>query len=207
MAGRRLEALSLADDERAELTALAARPKTAQAVAMRVQIVLACAGGLEHQTASCQLGVHAMTVGKWRRRFPAQRIEGLRNDPRPARRARSTTSGSRRSSPTRWSASRRAPRIGVRAECLRAEAASAGTSNSPPIPILSPRCATSSGCIVHPRSMPLCSAWRKNRRSRRSPAARRSFRCGLASRSGAAMTTPDMARHRCSPPSTSPRGR
>jgi transposase len=50
---------------------------------MRARIVLACADGLENKTASRQLGVHAMMVGKWRRHFLAQRVEGQRDDPRP----------------------------------------------------------------------------------------------------------------------------
>jgi transposase len=83
MAGRRLEALTLTDAERSELTALAARPKTAQALAQRARIILACAEGLENKAISQQLGVHAMTVGKWRRRFLDQRVEGLRDEPRP----------------------------------------------------------------------------------------------------------------------------
>ncbi|HXT78735.1 MAG TPA: IS630 family transposase [Acetobacteraceae bacterium] len=83
MAGRRLEELILTEAERAELGALAARPKTAQALAQRARIILACAEGLENKTASQQLGVHAITVGKWRRRFLVQRIEGLRDEPRP----------------------------------------------------------------------------------------------------------------------------
>jgi len=83
MAGRRLEALMLTDAERSELTALAARPKTAQALAQRARIILACAEGLENKAVSRQLGVHAMTVGKWRRRFLDQRVEGLRDEPRP----------------------------------------------------------------------------------------------------------------------------
>ena len=83
MAGRRLEALTLTDAERSELTALAARPKTAQALAQRARIILACAEGLENKTVSHQLDVHAMTVGKWRRRFLDQRVEGLRDEPRP----------------------------------------------------------------------------------------------------------------------------
>jgi transposase len=83
MAGRRLEALTLTEAERSELTALAARPKTAQALAQRARIVLACAEGLENKMVSRQLGVHAMTVGKWRRRFLDQRVEGLRDEPRP----------------------------------------------------------------------------------------------------------------------------
>src|ERR1700709_2915814 len=83
MAGRRLEALTLTEAERCELTALAARPRAAQALAQRARIVLACAGGLENKMVSLQLGVHAMTVGKWRRRFLDQRIEGLRDEPPP----------------------------------------------------------------------------------------------------------------------------
>jgi len=83
MAGRRLEALRLTEAERSELTRLAARPKTAQALAQRSRIILSCAEGLENKAVSHQLGVHAMTVGKWRRRFLEQRIEGLRDEPRP----------------------------------------------------------------------------------------------------------------------------
>jgi len=82
MAGRRLAALTLTEAERTELTALAARPKTAQVLAQRARIVLACADGLENKMASLQLGVHAMTVGKWRRRFLDQRVEGLRDEAR-----------------------------------------------------------------------------------------------------------------------------
>src|SRR5215208_3314525 len=82
MAARRLAALTLTEAERTELTALAARPKTAQVLAQRARIVLACADGLENKMASLQLGVHAMTVGQWRRRFLDQRVEGLRDEAR-----------------------------------------------------------------------------------------------------------------------------
>jgi transposase len=83
MAGRGLEALSVTDAERSELIALAARPKTAQALAVRARIILACADGVENQAVGQHLGVHPQTVGKWRRRFLAQRVEGLRDEPRP----------------------------------------------------------------------------------------------------------------------------
>jgi transposase len=82
VAGRRLEVLTLTDGERSELAAFAARPKTAQALAQRARIILACAEGLENKAVSRQLDVHAMTVGKWRRRFLEQRVEGLRDEPR-----------------------------------------------------------------------------------------------------------------------------
>lgn len=83
MATLRLTAVSLTDAERIELKALAARPKTAQALAQRARIILSCAEGLENKEVSKRLGAHPMTVGKWRRRFLVQRVEGLRDDPRP----------------------------------------------------------------------------------------------------------------------------
>ena len=63
MAGRRLDALTLTEAEEAELTAIALRPKTAQALAQRARIALTCADGLENKAVACLLDVHAMTVG------------------------------------------------------------------------------------------------------------------------------------------------
>jgi hypothetical protein len=58
MAGRRLEALTLTEVEKSELKALSARAKTAQALAGRARIVLACADGLENKAVGQQLDVH-----------------------------------------------------------------------------------------------------------------------------------------------------
>src|SRR3981081_1986611 len=82
MARRRLAALFLSDDERAELTSLAARRSTAQALALRARIVLRCATGAETQQVAANLGVDKTTVGKWRRRFVEHRMDGLRDEPR-----------------------------------------------------------------------------------------------------------------------------
>ena len=79
MAGRYLERLVLTE---AELGSLAGRRKTAQALALRARIILACGEGLQNKDIAARLGVHAMTVGKWRRRFLSQRIDGLRDEPR-----------------------------------------------------------------------------------------------------------------------------
>jgi transposase len=41
------------------------------------------ANGLENKAVGQQLGLQPQTVGKWRRRFLEQRVEGLRDEPRP----------------------------------------------------------------------------------------------------------------------------
>jgi transposase len=80
---RQLAPLILTDEERTELKALAGRRKTAQALALRARIVLACAEGSQNKEVAAKLGVIEATVGKWRRRFVAERVEGLRDEPRP----------------------------------------------------------------------------------------------------------------------------
>ena len=82
MAGRRMAELVLSDEERSELTSLAARRNTAQALALRARIVLLCASGAENQQVAAELRVDKTTVGKWRRRFVEHQIDGLRDDPR-----------------------------------------------------------------------------------------------------------------------------
>ena len=79
---RQLAPLVLSEEERSELKALAGRRKTAQALALRARIVLACAEGSQNNEVAAKLGVVEATVGKWRRRFVAQRLEGLRDEPR-----------------------------------------------------------------------------------------------------------------------------
>jgi transposase-like protein len=76
MAVRELAPLRLSDDERAELKALTTRRKTAQALALRARIVLACAEGGQNKEVAARLGLDRATVGKWRRRFVEQRVDG-----------------------------------------------------------------------------------------------------------------------------------
>jgi len=77
--------LELADEEREQLQRWARRAKSAQSLALRSRIVLACAEGADNKSVAAQLGCAQATVGKWRRRFVELRLEGLADEPRPGR--------------------------------------------------------------------------------------------------------------------------
>jgi transposase len=81
--GRPTVQIILSDDERQALERWARRGSSSQALALRCRIVLACAAGLSNVTVGEQLGVHPVTVAKWRGRFATRRLEGLADEPRP----------------------------------------------------------------------------------------------------------------------------
>ena len=73
----------LADAERQMLQGWATRRKTAQGLALRARIVLACAEGRSNTAVAARLGISRTTVRKWRDRFLAARLDGLGDEPRP----------------------------------------------------------------------------------------------------------------------------
>ena len=81
--GRPIAPVSLAAEERERLEEWARRPKTAQALAQRSRIVLACATGRSNLAVASNLGITHQTVGKWRQRFLERRLDGLLDEPRP----------------------------------------------------------------------------------------------------------------------------
>lgn len=70
--GRPKAALMLTDEERRTLEQWTRRPKTAQALARRARLLLACATGQPNYVVAAEFKTTDQTVGRWRRRFVAR---------------------------------------------------------------------------------------------------------------------------------------
>lgn len=83
MPGRVLEPLKLSPFERKTLQAWTRRRKTAQGLVLRANIILAASADKSNIQIAEELATTRLTVGKWRRRFLEQRLDGLLDEPRP----------------------------------------------------------------------------------------------------------------------------
>src|SRR3989442_1636940 len=81
--GRPIPPLQLSREERETLERWVRRPKSAQALAVRARVILACAQGKTNTAVAQQMHLAKPTVGKWRSRFVARRLDGLLDEPRP----------------------------------------------------------------------------------------------------------------------------
>src|SRR5882672_12328787 len=83
--GRPTAPLVLSADEREYLERQVRRRRVTRSMSERCRIILRCADGIASKVVAAELGVHEHTVGKWRRRFLKDRLEGLLDEARPGR--------------------------------------------------------------------------------------------------------------------------
>jgi transposase len=85
MSNEKLALVTLTDQERKTLEQWARNRKTAQSLALRSRIVLACADETVISAVAAELRTSRATVSKWRSRFLECGLAGLNDKPRPGR--------------------------------------------------------------------------------------------------------------------------
>ena len=209
--GKAAVVIDLDATERRELQSLARAQKTGQAMARRARIMLAAAAGMENKAICFEVGADANTVGKWRRRFAADRLDGLLDEPRPGtprkigddeiadtiRRTLETTPDGA----THWSLRSMSKAVGYAPSTIHRIWRAFGlqphrteTFKLSPTHCLSKRCAPSSASIYRRPSERWCFASTRSRRSRLWTARNPCCRCGQAKWSGGPTITLAMAR-------------
>jgi putative transposase len=83
--GRALPELKLSDDERSQLLAIARSRSLPHGIVRRAQIVLASADGETNKEIAQRMRLNQLTVGKWRKRYLAEGLQGLHDELRPGR--------------------------------------------------------------------------------------------------------------------------
>src|SRR6266481_309195 len=218
--GRPIPVLRLTDDEREALERWARRPTTAQALAQRARVILACASGRTNTRVARDLRLTNQTVGKWRSRFVAARLDGLLDEPRPGAPRRisdaqvehmvTLTLEATPREATHWSTRAMATRCGLsqstvsriwRAFGLQPHRTEAFKLSKDPLFVEKVRDIV--GLYLNPPTARWSCAPMKSRRFRRWIAHSRCCPCGPAKSNGAPTTMCAMARRRSSRPWTS----
>jgi transposase len=88
--------IELSEGERTELERIARAEKRPWREVQRARIVLYAAGGKSDVEIAARLDTSAGIVGRWRRRFFEERLEGLRDRPRAGRPRRFSPGAGRR---------------------------------------------------------------------------------------------------------------
>ncbi len=83
--GRPVSPLLLSAEEHDYLQRQVRRHRAPRSLSERCRIILRCSAGLSNKAVAGELGCHEHTVGRWRRRFQKDRIDGLLDQPRPGR--------------------------------------------------------------------------------------------------------------------------
>ena len=83
--GRPTTPITLVEHQKDQLLGIARSRSLPHGIVRRAQIVLACADGETHTAIAERFGVSNITVGKWRRRYLEQGLEGLHDELRSGR--------------------------------------------------------------------------------------------------------------------------
>lgn len=83
--GRPKVELVLTQDEQLQLESMSRSRSLPAALSLRAKLVFACAAGAPNSDVARRYEVSNATVGKWRRRFIAQRLAGLHDELRPGK--------------------------------------------------------------------------------------------------------------------------
>ena len=83
--GRPREPIVLTQEKKEQLEAIRRSRSTPAGIARRAKIILYSADGISHADIARRLDASPFTVGTWRKRFLAHRIQGLHDEVRPGR--------------------------------------------------------------------------------------------------------------------------
>ena len=214
----------LTDDERRTLEQWARRPTTAQRLASRSRMVLACAEGLTNRAVAKRLRVSSNSVCKWRERFRVRRLPGLTDEPRPGAPRKATddrivevitrTLEGPPAHATQWTTRSMADVAGFSKATIARIWQTFGlqshrldTFKLSADPQFVEKVRDIVGCISVRLIAPSSCRWTKKAKSRPWTGRGRSCRCAPASRPARRMTTSATARPRCSRPWTSRPGK